>query len=112
MSLCSFEGASGRHYDYAPLDFKNRAAFPLGGGNYVFTRISGGQLEVLCVGETDSMWSVFVSTVWDVAKKRFGATMPYIHPNSDQRDRQLESMDIAGRYQPPMNLEMAKESRS
>ena len=52
MSLCSFAGASGRYYDYSVLDFKNRAAFMMGGGNYVFTRFSGGALEVLCAGET------------------------------------------------------------
>ena len=109
MSLCSFEGASGRYYDYASLDFKNRAAFPMGGGNYVFTRLSGGVLEVLCAGETDSMWSVFVSTtLWDTAKRQFGATTPFIHPNPDQQARQMETSDIVRKYHPPMNEDLAE----
>jgi hypothetical protein len=107
MSLCSFEGASGRYYDYASLDFKNRAAFPIGGGNYVFARLTGGVLEVLCAGETDSMWSIFVSTkLWEIAKKQYGATTPYIHPNPDQRARRMESLDIVTKYSPPMNVEL------
>ena len=113
MSLCSFEGASGQSYDYAVLDFRNRAAFPMGGGNYVFARLSGGVLEVLCAGETDSMWNVFVSTtLWDTAKRQFGATAPYIHPNPDQRARQIESSDIVKKYHPPMNGDLPDERDS
>lgn len=103
MSLCSFEGESGRHYDYNVPDFKSRAAFPIGGGNYVFTRLSGGALEVVCAGETDSMWSIFISSLWDKAKKQYGATTPFIHPNADQKARQFESQDIVKKYRPPMN---------
>ena len=110
MSLCSFEGVSGKHYDYALLDFKNRAAFPIGGGNYVFTRLRGGVLEVLCAGETDSMWSIFVSTkLWEIAKKQYGATAPYIHPNPDQTARQTESSDIVQKYLPPMNFDLREK---
>jgi len=106
MSLCSFAGASGRYYDYSVLDFKNRAAFMMGGGNYVFTRFSGGALEVLCAGETDSMWSVFMATtLWDKAKKEYGATTPFIHANADLVARQLESLDIMRKYYPPMNAD-------
>ena len=113
MSLCSFEGASGRYYDYSLLEFKNRAAFPIGGGNYVFTRLSGSTLEVICAGETDNMWNVFVSSpLWDTAKRLYGATMPYIHPNPDQRARQMESTDIARRYQPPMNADLTGDQGS
>jgi hypothetical protein len=113
MSLCSFEGESGRYYDYSVLEFKNRAAFPIGGGNYVFTRLSGGALEVVCVGETDNMWSVFVSTtLWDRAKREYGATTPYIHSNPDPKARRLECEDIARRYRPPMNEEPARKTGS
>ncbi len=102
-SLCSFEGASGRYYDYTLLDFKNRAAFPMGGGNYVFARLNGGTLEVLCAGETDSMWNLFLSPLWDRAKKDYGATSPYIHANPNRVARELESADILMKYRPPMN---------
>jgi hypothetical protein len=105
MSLCSFEGASGRTYDYSVLDFKSRAAFPIGGGNYVFTRAANGVLEVVCAGETDSMWSIIASSLWDKAKKHYGATTPFIHANPDQRARQQESLDIVRKYQPPMNVD-------
>ena len=113
MSLCSFEGASGRYYDYSVLDFKNRAAFPIGGGNFVFTRHSGRGIEVVCVGETDSMWSFFVSTrLWQTAKREYGATTPYIHSNPDQGARKMESLDIVQKYRPPMNEEVAQEPDS
>lgn len=113
MSLCSFEGASGHHYDYTLLDFKNRAAFPMGGGNYVFTRLSGGALEVVCAGETENMWSIFVATtLWDTAKRQHGATMPYIHPNPDPKARLSESLDIVRRYSPPMNVNLQGDEKA
>ena len=108
MSLCSFEGESGSHYDYSTLDFKNRAAFPIGGGNYVFTRLRGGALEVICAGETDNMWNLFISPLWDKAKKQYGATTPYIHSNPDQKARKSESHDIIMKYRPPMNEDLAQ----
>jgi len=106
MSLCSFEGVSGRHYDYSALNFKNRAAFPIGGANFVLTRHVGSVIEVLCAGETDNMWSVFVSTtLWDRAKREFGATTPFIHSNPDAKARRAEWLDIVRKYHPPMNEE-------
>jgi hypothetical protein len=110
MSLCSFEGESGRHYDYSQLDFKSRAAVPIGGGNYVFTRLSRGALEVVCAGETDSMWSIVASSLWDKAKNQYGATTPYIHANPDQKARQFESVDIVRKYRPPMNEDLAQKA--
>jgi hypothetical protein len=110
MSLCAFRGASGKYYDYSSLDLKNRAAFPMGGGNYVFTRLIGDALEVVCAGETDNMWSVFVSTrLWETAKKEHGATTPFIHPNPDRMARELESLDIVRMYRPPMNESLAEK---
>ena len=107
MSLCSFEGESGRSYDYRALDFKNRAAVPIGGGNYVFTRRVGGVLEVICVGETDNMWGLFTSSIWDLAKRSYGATTPFIRVNPDGKTRRQESEDIIRKYRPPMNDDMA-----
>jgi len=62
MSLHSFEGASGEHYDYFSLNLKSRAAFPMGGGNYVFTRLSAKGEEIVCAGESDSLWMGIVSS--------------------------------------------------
>lgn len=113
MSLCSFEGASGQHYDYFLLNFKNRAAFPMGGGNYLFTRAVGATLEIVGAGETDNMWTIFVSTtLWDIAKKEHGATAAYIHLNPDRRARQTESWDIVSKHRPPMNLDTRAEEAS
>jgi len=62
-------------------------------------------LEVVYAGETENMWSVFVSTrLWDTAKREHGATIPYIHANPDPKERRIESMDILKKYRPPMNL--------
>lgn len=107
MSLCAFEGESGRHYDYRALYFKNRAAVPIGGGNYVFTRRVGGLLEVICAGETDNMWSLFTSPLWDSAKRMYGVTTPFIRVNPDKHSRRLESEDIIRKYRPPMNEDVA-----
>lgn len=113
MSLCSFQGVSGKHYDYVLLNFKNRAAFPMGGGNYLFARPANGTLEVVCAGETDNMWTFFVSTaLWDVAKKEHGATSAYIRLNPDRRTRQLESLDIVNKHRPPMNMNVLGEQAS
>jgi hypothetical protein len=107
MSLCSFEGESRRHYDYRALEIKNRAAVPIGGGNYVFTRRVGGVLEVICVGETDNLWSLFNSPLWHQAKREYGATTPFVRANPDKNSRHLESEDIIRNYRPPMNEDMA-----
>jgi hypothetical protein len=113
MSLYSFEGASGQSYDYFLLNFKNRAAFPMGGGNYLFARTVGSAFEVVCAGETDNMWTVFVSTtLWDIAKKEHGATAAYIHLNPDRRARQMESWDIVRKHRPPMNVDTLGEQAS
>ncbi|HYM17955.1 MAG TPA: hypothetical protein VEU06_05280 [Micropepsaceae bacterium] len=110
MSLFSFEGASGRSYDYVSLNLKSREAFPMGGGNYVFTRPSGSDVEIVFAGEADSLWSVFVSTMlWDIAKKRHGATGACVHLNGDSRARRLERTDIINRHCPPMNMETPEE---
>jgi hypothetical protein len=113
MSLYSFQGASGRHYDYALLNSKTRAAFPMSGGNYVFARQSGMELKIICAGETDSIWNIFVSTpLWETAKKTYGATAAYLHLNADRKARQVESSDLVSKYQPPMNLELRGEDGS
>ncbi len=110
MSLFSFEGASGRHYDYTSLNLRSREAFPMGGGNYLFTRPCNSGVEIVCAGETDSIWNVFVSTMsWDIAKRRHGATAACIHLNPDRRARRLERADIVNKHAPPMNVETPEE---
>jgi hypothetical protein len=113
MTLCSFEGASGSHYDYALLNHKVRSAFPMGGGNYLFARPLGAGLEVICAGETQNIWNVFVSTaLWETAKRKHGATVFYIHMNPDQEARALESADLVRKYLPPMNVNLQEEVSS
>lgn len=113
MSLYSFEGASGRHYDYALLNQKNRQAFAMSGGNYLFTRPAGSGLEIVCAGETESIWNVFVSTaLWETAKKQYGATAAYTRVNLDQRERRIESWDLVQKHRPPMNADMLEEPAS
>src|ERR1700704_1107985 len=113
MSLYSFQGASARHYEYALRNEKTRAAVPMSGGNYLFARQSGIELEIICAGETDSIWNIFVSTaLWETAKKTYGATAAYLHLNADRKARQVESSDLVNKYQPPMNLELREEDES
>jgi len=113
MSLFSFEGASGRYYDYVSLNLKSREAFPMGGGTYVFMRPNGTGFEIVCAGETDSLWSVFVSTMlWNIAKKRYGATEACVHVNPDARARRMERADIISKHSPPMNMETPEERAS
>jgi len=113
MTLSSFQGASGRCYDYALLNHKTRAAFPMSGGNYLFAREAGGAVKVICAGETDSIWSVFVSTpLWEIAKNQHGATAAYIHLNPDRKARELENFDLVTKHQPPMNVAAAVDNES
>ncbi len=113
MSLFSFEGASGRHYDYMSLNLKSREGFPMGGGNYLFTRPGASGVEIVCAGETESLWIVFVSTMlWDIAKKRHGATGACVHLNPDSRARRMEWADIVMKHAPPMNVETPEERAS
>lgn len=112
MTLYSFEGASGRHYDYALLNQKTRASFPMCGGNYLFARQLGNEMQIICAGETDSIWNVFVATaLWETAKKTYGATAAYTHLNPDHRARQMESHDLVSKHKPPMNLELQGEDQ-
>jgi hypothetical protein len=79
----------------------------------VFARPSGSGLEIVCAGETDSIWNVFVSTaLWESAKNLHGATVAYIHLNPDQNARAMESADLVAKHQPPMNVDLQVESAS
>jgi hypothetical protein len=111
--LTSFEGASGRTYDYALLNLKSREAFPMSAGNYLFTRQNGRSVQIVCAGETDSMWSLFVSTrLWETAKKKHGATAAYVRLNADAGARQQERWDLVRKHRPPMNADLLGEQAS
>jgi hypothetical protein len=106
----SFEGASSRCYDYDLLDLENRASLPLSGGNFLFTRPSGAGLEILCAGETESIWNIFAFTaLWHIASTQYGATAAYIHVNPDERVRQVESWDLVRKHRPAMNVDFLGE---
>ena len=113
MSLYSLEGASGRTYDYVQLNQRTRAAIPMGGGNFLFARPLDNGLEIICAGETESIWSVFVSpTLWQTAKSKHGATLVYVHLNPDHVERLRESADLVKKYRPPMNVDAPKEAEA
>jgi hypothetical protein len=111
MSLYSLEGASGRCYDYILLNHRTRAGIPMGGGIFLFARPMGNGLEIICAGETESIWSVFVSpALWQTAKNKHGATLAYVHFNPDHDERQREAADLIAKYRPPMNVERPAEA--
>jgi hypothetical protein len=113
MSLYSLEGASGRTYDYVLLNQRTRAAIPMGGGNFLFARPLGNGLEIICAGETESIWSIFVSPVlWEAAKNKHGATLAYVHLNPDHAERLVESADLVKKYRPPMNVKDSAEAQA
>jgi hypothetical protein len=106
----SFEGASSRRYDYDLLNLESRASLPLSGGNFLFTRPSGAGLEIVCAGETESIWNIFVFTaLWHLASTLYGATAAYIHVNADERGRQVESWDLVRKHRPAMNVDFLGE---
>ena len=106
----SFEGASSRRYDYDLLNLESRATLPLSGGNFLFTRPSGAGLEIICAGETESIWNIFVFTaLWHMASTLYGATAAYIHVNADDRARQVESWDLVRKHRPAMNVDFLGE---
>ena len=106
----AFEGASSRRYEYELLNLESRATFPLSGGNFLFTRPSGDGLEIVCAGETESIWNVFVFTaLWHMASTLYGATAAHIRVNADERARQVESWDIVRKHRPVMNVDFLGE---
>ena len=106
----AFEGSSGRWYDYDLLNLDSQATFPLSGGNFLFTRPTGDGLEIVCAGETESLWNVFVFTsLWHMASTLYGATAAYIHVNTDERVRQIESWDLVRKHRPTMNVDFLGE---
>jgi hypothetical protein len=108
--LHSFQGASGQHYDYAFLNLKSRETFPMGAGNYLFTRPTTSGLKIICAGETANMWMFFVSSrLWDTAKRKYGATAAYVRLNPDIQARLDERLDLVTKHRPPMNDESLSE---
>lgn len=106
----SFEGSSGRRYAYDLLNLESRATFPLSGGNFLFTRPSSAGLEIICAGETESLWNVFVFTaLWHMASTLYGATAAHIRVNADERARQVESWDLVRKHRPAMNVDFLGE---
>jgi len=113
MSLHSFEGASGEHYEYLSLNPKSREAFPMSGGNYVFTCAGSKGEVIICAGESESLWIDFVSAGrWELARKKYGATAAYVRLNHDHAARRLEQLDLIEKHHPPMNVEPLKEQAS
>jgi len=113
MTLYSFEGASGCCYDYNLLNQKSRAAFPMTAGSYVFVRQLGSVLKIVCAGEAESIWNVFVSTrLWETAKNQHGATAAYVHLNPDPSARRTEISDLVKKHQPPMNVTQQVQNAS
>ena len=106
----SFEGASTRGYEYEMLNLQSRANFPLSGGNFLFTRPADSGLEIVCAGETESLWNVFVFTsLWHMASTLYGATAAYIRTNDDEIARQVESWDLVRKHRPVMNVDFLGE---
>ena len=111
MSLHSFEGASGEHYDYVALNLKNREAFPMGGGNYLFTRPSEKGEVIVCAGDSANLWTDFVMR-WDIAKRKYGATVAYLRVNHDQKARRTEREDLVAKHHPAMNVDALGKAAS
>ena len=105
----SFEGASGKRYNYQALDLENQKTFPPTGGNYVFTRGVGKEVEIVCAGETDN-WNISVfRTLWSKAAAQCRATKAYIHVNPDQKTRQIEGWDLIKKHRPQLNVDIFGE---
>jgi hypothetical protein len=82
-------------------------------GSYVFVRQAGSALKIICAGETESIWNVFVAThLWETAKNQYGATAAYIHLNPDPSARRMEISDLVKRHEPPMNVTVQVQNAS
>lgn len=100
-----FIGASGAAYRYVARGAQRLSP---SGGNYVFARDTPNGLEVVYVGEVESLMTL-ADERWPEAQARFGATHAFVRLNVTASVRRHERQDLIGAYAPPMNA--ADESR-
>ena len=100
------EGASGRHYDYTPVDPNNIGPLFLAAANYVFLRWNAPtQFKVIYAGE-GSLYEMLTHrqpSLWATAQQKFQATALYARPNGKEESRKEEQNDIVKLHEPPMN---------
>ena len=99
----SFQGISGKRYEYLSISTKDLHATPRQAGNYIFARSDGSPIMISCALSLRK--DIFGSHMWEIAKGAHEATLLLIHvdPTADERARNLEMMDLIDAYNPPMN---------
>lgn len=107
-----FSGASGRIYTYGQLDANNLSLLTFSAGNFIFARDNGSDMEIVCVGEAESIYGILTNTTaWLTAKARFGADLIFCHPAGDPAARDAEKRDLIKQWQPQMNTTVDAENR-
>jgi len=100
-----FQGATGRPYDYLPINTENPGAIPMSGGLFIFAESTLREPRVVYVGEADSIYGTIINTtLWNIARRDHRADSIYVHLLKDQKARRAEQTDLVARYQPTMNL--------
>jgi hypothetical protein len=98
-----FQGKSGRAYTYGYID--PNAVLPFGAGNYIVAKDKGNDIDIIYVGEANSIYGEFINTMlWTNAKAAYGADLIFGHPHLDPAARDSEKRDLVDQWNPPMNL--------
>jgi hypothetical protein len=110
--MASFQGKTGKWYQYASVDVDNLKALPLQGGNFVFARSTSLEGPVIIyAGEGDSLRSAFtpeLQGIWQFARDTHSANMILINAyGASPAERQKELADLLEKHLPPMNVDNA-----
>jgi hypothetical protein len=101
MQQIDLTGASGAVYRYAAAPERG-VSTPMG-GNFAFVRVSGSDLTVIYMGQTDNLMRNAAER-WNQAEP-LGATHIYIRLNVSGRLREEELQDLLAAQVPAMNAE-------
>jgi hypothetical protein len=104
-SMRAFSGLSGRTYLYTEVDPNNVGPLLLAAGNFIFGRSNGTDIDIVCIGESNSVYGTMINTtIWLQAKSQHGADLLFTHLAADPAARDAEKQDLIGQWKPPLTV--------
>ncbi len=105
MVSFSFQGESGRRYEYLHMDASSLAGLPLQGGLFIFasgTLINPVPIVIEIAHRIKN--EVNDSGAWTAARRDHGVTLCFIHidPAASAIERESEMRDLRAYYRPPL----------
>lgn len=103
MTYRNFSGKSGAIYLFGQANPNDPTTFPMQGGVFIFAKDQPNDIDIIYVGEADSIYGeITKTTLWNTAKSQYWADLIFGRPRPDPLARKAEAQDLIAQWQPPM----------